>query len=284
MSMPRLVISLTTIPSRFPEIGATLESLLAQTAQVEEIRLNIPHRYRRFADYDGSLPDVPKGIRIVRPKEDLGPATKVLFTAEELRGEEDVQILLCDDDRRYAPDWAATLTAVQAERPSEAVALSGWEVDARLGLASPAHRPLPRHHRRKRRWDWDYRWARIRQQWELGTLKPTRRKPPRRLVDRAGYADVFEGYGGVVVRPDFFGPEAHEIPPVVWTVDDVWLSGQLARKGIGIWVPAGLYAPQTTAADDADALWRNVIDGADNPTANRKCAELMRDDYGVWTP
>ncbi|MCO6385178.1 glycosyltransferase family A protein [Oceanicola sp. 502str15] len=284
MRTPRLVISLTSIPSRFPEIGPTLDALLAQTAQVEEIRLHIPHRYRRFPEFDGTLPKVPAVIRIVRPEEDLGPATKVLFTAEDLRGEEDVQILFCDDDRRYAPDWAATLAAAQAERPGEAVALSGWEVDERLGLATPAGRREPRHRRRDRRWDWAYRRARIKQQWALRSLRATRRKPPRRLMDRAGYADVFEGFGGVVVRPQFFGPEAHDIPSVVWTVDDVWLSGQLARKGIPIWVPQGLYAPQTTDADDADALWRNVIDGADNPTANLKCAELMRDQYGVWGP
>lgn len=284
MSLPRLVISLTTIPSRFPKIEPTLEALLAQTAHVEEIRLNVPCRYRRFPDYDGTLPEVPAGIRIVRPEEDLGPATKVLFTAAELRGEEDVQILFCDDDRRYAPDWAATLSKLQAERAGEAVALSGWEVDERLGLATPTNRPLPRHRRRNRRWDWDYRWKRVKQQWALRTLKATRRKPPRRLMDRTGYADVFEGYGGVVVRPDFFGSEAHDIPAVVWAVDDVWLSGQLARRDIPIWVPEGLYAPQTTDADDADALWRNVIDGADNPTANLKCAELMRDQYGIWAP
>ena len=87
MTTPRLVISLTSITSRFPEIRPTLEALLAQSAPIEEIRLNIPRRYRRFPEYDGGLPDVPGGIRVIRPEEDLGPATKVLFTSEDLRSE-----------------------------------------------------------------------------------------------------------------------------------------------------------------------------------------------------
>jgi len=80
--MSKLVISLTTIPSRMHLIAPTLRDLLAQTANVAEIRLNIPHRYRRFPDTDISLPDFPKGITVVRVDEDYGPATKVLPTVQ----------------------------------------------------------------------------------------------------------------------------------------------------------------------------------------------------------
>jgi hypothetical protein len=277
----RLVVSLTTIPPRFARIGPTLAALVAQRALIDEIRLMIPRAYRRFPDYAGELPEVPAAVTIHRPEVDLGPATKVLFTARDLRGQGDVQILFCDDDRLYAPDWAGSLADLQLRRPAEAVALAGWEIE-RTGEAALPARPQPRHRRRNRRWDWDYRWRRIRQQWALGTLRPTRRKPPRRLIDRAGYADVFEGFGGVVVRPDFFDETAFQIPPVVWTVDDVWLSGMLARRGIPIWVPEGLYAPQTTDADDAHALWRSVIEGASNPQANARCVALLRAEFGIW--
>ena len=77
-----LVVSLTTIPPRFPYLMQSLPHLLAQTAKIDEIRLYVPKTYRRFPDYDGTLPDVPKGIRVIQPDEDLGPASKVLFAAD----------------------------------------------------------------------------------------------------------------------------------------------------------------------------------------------------------
>jgi hypothetical protein len=68
------VISLSSIPPRFDKIGPTLETLLAQKADIESIRLYVPHVYRRFPDYDGAAPRVPKGIDVVRTAVDLGPA------------------------------------------------------------------------------------------------------------------------------------------------------------------------------------------------------------------
>ena len=48
-----VIISLSTIPSRFDKIGPTLESLLAQSAKIDEIRIYIPKSYLRFPEYDG---------------------------------------------------------------------------------------------------------------------------------------------------------------------------------------------------------------------------------------
>jgi hypothetical protein len=275
------IVSLTAIPSRFPEMGPTLESLVAQDAGIDRIELNIPLTYRRFADWDGALPKVPAGVEIVRVDEDLGPATKVLWTAARYADQPETQILFCDDDRFYGPGWAERLFSEQAARPDHAVALSGWQIE-RAGLAPTQARPEPRFALKNRKWDWEYRRRRLAQQWKLKTLKPTRRKPPRVLIETPGYADVFEGFGGVCVRPSFFQREDFTIPDLLWTVDDVWLSGMLARRGIRIWVPEGLYSPQTTNADDQDALWRWEIDGMGNPEINAKCAAYLNQTYGVW--
>lgn len=278
----RTVISLTTIPSRFPEITQTLESLLAQTAQIDEIRLVVPQKYRRFPDYDGHLPDVPKGIRLVRPDEDLGPATKVLFTAQEHWGQDDLRILFCDDDRIYVPDWAASLLAEHDKRPTEVVALCGFEI-AQVGLKGHAGRPTPRFARQLKALDLDYRWRRLKQQMTTGKLQTSRRqKPARRLMRRAGYADVLEGFGGVIVRPDMFDARAFDIPPVCWTVDDVWLSGWLAVQGIPIWVPHNLPEPHRSQAHDLNPLAFSVIDGTGRAEANRNAAEYFRDTFQIW--
>ncbi|MBY6153972.1 glycosyltransferase family 2 protein [Vannielia litorea] len=286
--MADLIISLTTIPSRFAEVGETLETLLWQTAQPAEVRLYIPHRYRRFADYDGSLPDVPKGIRILRPEEDLGPATKVLFAAEELRGEEDVQILFGDDDRLYDRRWAAKLSRFQSARPDQVVALSGREIDRDLRIAPPADRVAgPRFERRagwQKTFDWGYIGESIVRQVKSGSFRraPVAERASHRWVGRAGYADILQGWGGVIVRPQFFGPEAMELPKVAYPVDDVWLSGMVARRGVPIWVAEGLPAPLRSGAHEHDALWALAASKGDPEDPDRACVAYLRETFGIW--
>lgn len=140
-----LVVSLSSIPPRFDKLEPVLNALLAQTAKIDEIRLYLPKTYRRFPDYDGSLPDVPRGVRIMRPNDDLGPASKVL-----------------------------------------------------------------------------------------------------------------------------------------WTVDDIWLSGHMERKGVPIWCLSGFEQPPKIAGTDESGLFDAVIDGAGRAEANLACVRYMQDTYGIW--
>ena len=71
-------ISLTSIPPRFSRLGETLESLLHQTVEIKNIWLTIPKSYKRFPNWNGVLPKVPKGIKINRINEDLGPASIII--------------------------------------------------------------------------------------------------------------------------------------------------------------------------------------------------------------
>jgi hypothetical protein len=276
------VISLSSIPPRFDLIGPTLECLVAQGSGVDAVELYLPRTYRRFPDYDGRAPAVPAGVTVLRPEADLGPASKALHAVRRYRELPDAQILFCDDDRNYYAGWAERLFAEQAARRDEAVALTGWNVE-RTGLDPYAPRPHPRHVKRSRRLDLDYRMKRMRQILSGSAKVPIRLKPARRLVARAGYADIFEGYGGVVVRPDFFDDEAYEIPKVLWAVDDVWLSGMLARRGVRIWVPADLYEPKNTVADLTEALYRWRTSDMSRAQLNAHCANYLRDTYGVWS-
>ncbi|RJG41661.1 glycosyltransferase family 2 protein [Mesorhizobium sp. DCY119] len=268
------VISLTTIPPRFEAVGATLKSLVSQTGQIDEIRLYVPRRYRRFPDYGGELPDVPAGVTIVRSDDDLGPASKVLFAAHSLRGR-DAQLLFCDDDRLYRHDWAATLFDAQSDRPDECVALFGK--DLRLGLKRSL---LPRAVRDKGKFD--HRFARFKHGLASILTNTPGPRPGRVVVSRAGYADVLTGFGGAVVRPHFFDDSAFDIPSILWAVDDYWLSGLLAAKSIGIWLPAGLEQPGWTDANELDALVDATIDGAGRTEANARCIRYMQDHFGVW--
>jgi len=277
-----LAISLSSIPPRFDKIGPTLESLLCQTARVDSIRLYIPRVYRRFPDYDGSLPKVPAGIEIHRPETDLGPASKVLFAARDLRDTPGALILFCDDDRDYPANLAADLLSARVGHEDEAICAASFNLD-HVGVAAPKqHQPQPRAVKRTKWWDWDYRKKRLAQQWKARKINTGKPKPIRRMYEKAGYADIFEGWGGVLVRPDFFDDTAYDIPPECWHVDDVWLSGIVARNRIPIWNVAGPFRPMPTGADTSDPLSKLVVSGNDRDRLNLGCVRYIQKTFGVW--
>lgn len=275
------IISLTTIPPRFAHIGPTLECLLNQTAHFDHILLYIPRTYRRFPDYDGSLPDVPEGVEIRQVDEDFGPASKVLHAVRDFQGQ-DCDILFCDDDRLYPPDWAQGLLNAQRDHPDAAIAPIGFEVNDWI-IESSMERPhLPRAIERNERTDLKHWWeTRL---WQLGIFKKIGDEPPhRRHIKSGGYRDFFQGYGGVLVRPEFFDDDVFNIPPIYWAVDDIWLSGMLTKAGTPIWVPENLRSgPDVSRAHDSAPLYMAVIDGADRAGADHACCTFFRKEYGIW--
>lgn len=142
-----LIITLSSIPPRFSRIGPCLQSLLAQTAEIDGIYLYIPLSYRRFPDWDGALPEVPDGVEIRRCDEDFGPATKVLPAVREFAGR-DCDILFGDDDRAYEPGWAADFLRARDRHPGCAIARRGLMADRMVGTTharalQPRAQPRP---------------------------------------------------------------------------------------------------------------------------------------------
>lgn len=273
------IITLTTIPPRFDSIGPTLMSLLQQDRPADEIQLYIPHSYRRFPDYDGRLPEVPNGITIVRPQDDFGPASKVLHAVRAYRGKP-VEILFCDDDRHYRPDWSGVFFDARREVPDAAIAPISWTADE-LFTSSQKDRPQPQAVRANKLLDLPYQARHA--LWSLATLFGHKGEAPSHAhIRTAGYRDIFQGYGGVMVRPDFFDDDVFDIPAVLWSVDDIWLSGMLAKAGTSIWAPARIKGPRLLSAHDKAPLYQAVLDGADRPTADRRCYDYMRETYGIW--
>lgn len=275
-----LIVSLSSIPPRFDKLGPTLDCLLRQTAKIDRIIVYIPAQYRRFPDWDGVLPEVPEGVEIHRCEADLGPATKVLYAARVFRGQ-DIDILLCDDDRRYKPHWAKAFVDARADHPDACIAIAGFEAD-RYGQSQMKDRPQPRAKRSSRAWNLRFQAQMV---WEF-LFPPVQRKylrePTRALYKTSGYVDCFEGFGGALVKPDFFDDAAFQIPEVIWAVDDVWLSGNLARKGVPIWALADQHDTQHTPAGVYEALHKAQIEGADRDDANKAAIAYFRDTYGLW--
>jgi hypothetical protein len=263
MSHPA-ILSLSSIPPRFSALRPVLEALVAQDLPAAEIRLHIPRRYRRFPDWDGHLPDIPRGVRLVRCETDFGPATKLLPALTDLAGQ-DVDILYCDDDWICPPGWHRRFVVERARRPGVALGSAGY-LFAPLIAPPPAPRARP-----------------------VTRLEMALR---HRLTDgqiwgpqyrRAGRVRILGGWGGVMVRPDFFDAAVFDLPPVLWAVDDVWLSGHLERRGVELWTGPGLAqpAPHDPARHRAPLL-EAELDGLGRAAADHACVRHFRDLHGIW--
>lgn len=277
----RHIITLSTIPPRFAEVGLTLQSLLCQKSRPEAIELYIPSAYRRFPEWGGGLPNVPAGVTIRRVDEDLGPATKILPAARAWRGQ-DVELIYVDDDRTYGPDWARRYLRLRRNHPRTALCGVGFCLGERYGYKVPDDRQPSMLSAREAFFTFPYQFARIATQLR-SSLGLSGKQPIARFVGRSGYAQIAEGFGGVMVRPEYFEDDALSIPPALWAVDDIWLSGMMARGGISVWADRKLSDVSTeTVAGRAHPLFEAVIDGLDRHQANRACIDYFRATYGIW--
>jgi hypothetical protein len=268
--MKPLIISLTAIPPRFPYLHETLNSLLQQKTAVASINLYLPRHYRRF-DWDFSvLPAVPEGIHIRLIDRDLGPASKVLPAVKEYRGQ-DVNILFCDDDKVYDPHWAQRFVEASLAHPDCCIVEEGGDV---CDYSRHAHRGARQPRSERRIKNMSYRLKRLA---SLGLWKP-------RKNTRSGYVDMLEGWGGVLVRPSFFTEAAFQIPEILWMVDDIWLSGQLAINRVPIWLNGedSLRTKGNSNEVKSASLRKLVHEGHGRTQANQACVDYFRDLYHIW--
>ena len=262
------IISLTSIPPRFDQIGAVLLSLVQQDLPADAIHLNIPRHYQRFADWDGTLPDVPNDVTIRRCDQDWGPATKVVPSLAEFAGQ-DVDVLWCDDDSIYAPDWHLRFKALRRERPTEALAAIGRHLPG-VGSAPRPQAFMPRMRRLQRPAIQAHRA-------ELGWQAHVP------LIESSGYADLLSGWGGVMAKPAFFSPMVFDGPGAHWPVDDPWLSAMLTLAGTKIWVESSILPPGRLDLGGVEALFLADFDGGGRKDLDDACIAFYRETQGLWS-
>jgi len=119
----KVIISLTTIPSRFGHLQSIVDALEKQTCH--EIWVNIPQKYSRFPDWDGKVPSIfGSKLKINRECEDLGPGTKVIGSAPFL--EPNDIIVYLDDDTNYDTKLVTNLLKWWKTDQKSAWGLSGF--------------------------------------------------------------------------------------------------------------------------------------------------------------
>jgi hypothetical protein len=237
------VVSLTTTPSRIERIRPVLNSLLDQRSPADAIVLAVPWFSRR-EQVEYQVPawlESSDAITVLRC-DDWGPATKLLATIEHegRKGRHATPILAVDDDVIYPPDLVATFRHWRRRFPDAALGYRGWSIPSSL------------------RWE------------ETRTLYATSTRAVRPV-------DVLTGCWGYLVEPRMFDGGVFDYlgwPASAFFVDDVWISGHLARRRVPRLLVPGRLPPLSTRIGRIGGLcFQQNRDGTKNNEVIRLFAE-----------
>lgn len=122
----RVVVSLSTIPTRVPYLHRIINQLQNQTYPIDKIYLNIPYYSNREKREYPPLPDNLnlKNVQVIRC-EDRGPITK-LYPVLQYETHDDTIIITLDDDVSYIPTRVETLVKWCRLYPNSALAATGY--------------------------------------------------------------------------------------------------------------------------------------------------------------
>jgi Glycosyltransferase like family 2 len=205
----RIIASLSTVPGRIGNLGPTVRSLLRQTRPPDEIVLAIPEfsvREQRPYEVPKYVSRLPR-VRILHCRRDWGPATKFIpIVREELAaGRGDTLIMVVDDDRVYPRDALEAYLHYNEQLPDAALCFRGAA--------------MPRH--------LDWRHARM--------IKASELRQPEAVA-------VITGCGSYLIQPTFFDEslwDYSQAPKGAFYMDDIWISGCLARANVKRYVVPG---------------------------------------------
>jgi hypothetical protein len=195
-----IIVSMTTIPGRINKIFPAINSLMDQALKPDRIYLSVPSHSRR----ENRTYIVPEGllnhplVKVVPADRDWGPATKLIPVLMNKETTPDGMILAVDDDNIYPHAFLSTFRHYARILPHAALSLRGWHIPA------------------SRRWKDSREFTGV----QISTPVKT---------------NVVTGCGGILVRPCFFDEaffDYDKAPPQAFFVDDIWISGHLARRNI----------------------------------------------------
>jgi hypothetical protein len=190
------------VPDRINNLRPTIRSLLKQTRPPDEIVLAIPEfsvRERRPYVVPKYISRLPR-VRVVRCREDWGPATKFIAAIQDelAAGRENTLIMVVDDDRLYPRDALETYLYYSEQLPNAALCFRGAAMPSTL--------------------DWD----------DAKMIYAKDLREPRPVA-------VITGCGSYLVRAQFFDQSLWDYsgaPPVAFYIDDIWISAWLSRRGV----------------------------------------------------
>src|SRR6059058_1096314 len=247
----RVIVSLSTVPDRINNLSPTIRSLLKQTRPPDEIVLAIPEfsvRERRPYVVPKHISRLPR-VRILRCREDWGPATKFIAAIQDelAAGRENTLIVVVDDDRIYPRDALETYLYYSEQLPDAALCFRGAAMPSTL--------------------DWDDA--------KMIYAKDVREARP---------VAVITGCGSYLIQPRFFDESLWDYsaaPQVAFDIDDIWISAWLSRRGVKRYVvPAS--AMMRSVRRQRRTVSLNKIPGRQK--LNNETIAFFRDTWDVIRP
>ena len=129
-AVPRVVVSLTSMPENVEHLKETIDTLINQTYPIDAIYINLPKKNKRTNEV---YPDFPlwldnKKYNIVKKHvlpRDYGPLSK-LMGALLVEKDPSTIIITVDDDKLYAPNLVEKLVWNSLNNPDAAFGPCGW--------------------------------------------------------------------------------------------------------------------------------------------------------------
>jgi Glycosyl transferase family 2 len=181
-------------PDRINNLTPTIRSLLKQTRPPDEIVLAIPEfsvRERRHYVVPKHISRLPR-VRILRTREDWGPATKFIAAIQDelAAGRQNTLIMVVDDDRVYPRDALETYLHYSEQLPDAALCFRAATMPSTL--------------------DWD----------DATMIRASELREPRPVA-------VITGCGSYLIQPRFFDESLWDYsvaPQVAFHIDDICLA------------------------------------------------------------
>jgi len=250
-----IIVSLTTIPTRFNYLYITINSILAQTILPDKIVIHIPTKYNNFSYETTMLPKFSSNIVVINNNvKDYGPATKLLglYDSELYNRMNDDDIIICiDDDRIYNKDLIKSMLKFHDIYVDKALTVAGWDIE------------------------------------NISNKKYilNNKKQPRGIEFKiCGYSDLLGGCCGFLLTKKmcpFNHKELFNLQPndTNYYVDDIWISGFLTVNNIDIYlIPNAIFGDEKRQKNDRiTPLYDNM-----RTEKNVKCIEYFRDKYNIW--
>jgi hypothetical protein len=247
----RVIVSLSTVPDRINNLRPTIRSLLKQTRPPDEIVLAIPEfsvRERRPYVVPKYVSRLPR-VRVLRCREDWGPATKFIAAVQDelAAGRQNTLIMVVDDDRVYPRDALETYLHYSEQLPDAALCFRGADMPSTL--------------------DWD----------DARMIRASELREPRQVA-------VITGCGSYLIQPRFFDESLWDYsvaPQIAFHIDDIWISGWLSRRGVKRYVvPAS--AMMRSVLRQRWTVSLNKIPGRQK--LNNEIIAFFRETWDVFAP
>jgi hypothetical protein len=251
-----IIVSLTTIPTRFKYLYITIDSILSQTILPDKIVIHIPTKYNNYS-YDANMIPTFSSDKVIinNNVKDYGPATKLLglyeFDLYNKMNDDDI-IIVIDDDRIYNTNLIKTMVEYHKLYADKALTVAGWDIETITN----------------------------------NKYKINNKKQPRGIeYKKCGYSDSIGGCCGFLLNKKmipFKYKELFNLTPkdAYYYVDDIWISGFLTLNNIDIYL-----IPNAIFGDEKRHINNSITPLADNTrtSKNIKCVEYFRNTYNIWS-